>query len=143
MKSLRITLCALLACGITMPLHAASIPAPDDNEGWNQLVDLFAECSAVYNLAATLNAAPPQADTTYRELANNALVAGVYSSQKIGLSDNYLESIYLVKYNLWQPEASDKKRAPRLLGKAEQCLVDSLAVQNQLVSDLRENSANK
>lgn len=143
MKSFRITLCALLVSTITTPLHAADLPAPADQEGWNRLVDLFAECSAVYNLAATLKASPQRADTTYRELANNALVAGVYSSQQIGLGDNYLESIYTVKYNLWQPLTSDKAQAAKLLVKAEQCMSDSLAMQNQLVSDLRGHSAHE
>ena len=127
---------ALLACLLSSPLHAEPpLPAADDKQGWNRLVDLFAECSAVYNLAATLRESPDTGDITYRELANGALIAGLYSTHRLGLSDSYLESIYTVKFNQWQPAVNNG-----LLAKADQCLADSLVLQNQLVGDLREHA---
>lgn len=141
MKSLRTAALSLVTCLAVTPLHAeTALPAPDNKEEWNRLIDLFAECSAVYNLAATLKEAPDKSSITYRELANNALIAGIYSAQRLGLSDSYLESIYSVKFELWQTTAN-KGQSGKVLLKADQCLGDSLAIQNELLGNLREHPA--
>jgi hypothetical protein len=138
MKPLRTATLFLITCLAITPLHAeTTLPAPDNREAWNRLVDLFAECSAVYNLAATLKEAPDKSSTTYRELANNALIAGIYSAQRLGLSDSYLESIYSVKFGVWQTTANDKSQSGKILNKADQCLSDTLAIQNELLGNLR------
>lgn len=130
------TALVLLACLLGAPLHAEPpLPAADDKEGWSRLIDLFAECSAVYNLAATLRESPDQGGMTYRELANGALIAGLASTQRLGLSDSYIESVYTVKFNQWQSGAKDG-----LLAKADQCLAESLTLQNHLVGDLRQHA---
>lgn len=140
MKQLRTAALFIITCLAVSPLHAeTTLPAPDNREEWNRLVDLFAECSAVYNLAATLKEAPAKGGTTYRELANNALVAGIYSAQRLNLSDSYLESVYSVKFRLWQTTADDKGQAGKIFTKVDQCLSDSLAIQNELLGNLREH----
>jgi len=144
MKSLHTAALFLITCITITPLHAEStLPAKEDREGWNRLIDLFAECSAVYNIAATVKEAPEKGGATYRELANNALVAGIFSAQQIGLSDSYLESIYTVKYRLWEASTTDKTQAGSLLAKAEQCIADSLATQDELLGTIRDHSAQK
>ncbi len=132
---------ACLACA---PLHAEpSLPASDNKAEWNRLTDMFAECSAVYNIAATFKETSAKAGVTYRELANNALIAGMYSSQMLGLGDSHLESIYSDKFNVWEAVAKDKTKSGNILGKAEQCVAESLAMQNKLLDKLRENTSSK
>ena len=145
MNTLHHAVLVLLAVVAVTPAHAEmKIPVNSDKEGWRQLTDQFAECSAVYNVAATLRESPEKVGTTYRELANNALVAGSYSAQHVGLSDSDLEAIYTQKFEQWQKTAAqDKAQAGKLLGKAEQCVKDTLATQNQLITILREPASPK
>lgn len=128
----------LLISTITPSYAAPSIPDSADKEGWNSLIDQFAECSAVYNIAATLPDIPEQGPAAYRELANHALVAGSYSAQRIGLNDSYLESIYSVKFSHWQVLANDSAYPAKLLEKTRQCLAEWHPLQNELVGDLRK-----
>lgn len=143
MKPHRFAALLLLAC-TTTGLHAEpSLPADDNKEEWNRLVDLFAECSAVYNHAATLKEMPAKGTATYRELANHALIAGLFSAQRLGLSDSYLESVYTVKFARWEKSTLDKTQANDVLLKADQCMADSLALQVQLVETLRDQTSAK
>lgn len=144
MKSLRHSMLFLLALWATAPVHAEStLPNDSDKNGWHQLSDMFAECSAVYNLTATLKDAPAQGNSSYRELANNALIAGMHSTNRAGLDENYLESAYSAKFNLWQESIKDKAQVAKLFTKADQCLNSSLSLQNQLVGTLREHTAHQ
>jgi len=144
MKSLRHSMLFLLALLATAPIHAEStLPNDSDKNGWHQLSDLFAECSAVYNVAAKLKNAPAQGNSSYRELADNALIAGMHSTTRAGLDENYLESTYSAKFNLWQESSKDKAQAAKLFTKADQCLKDSLSLQNQLVGALRGHTAHQ
>lgn len=144
MKSRHLAVLALLVTTLNPAAHAeASLPESGDKEGWQNLAHLFAECSAVYNLAANLAQAPQKGPAPYRELANSALVAGIFSSERAGLSDTYIESIYSVKYGLWQESLREKAKHAALLGRAEQCINETNAYQNQLVGTARTPTAAK
>ncbi len=141
MGSLRHIVLFLLTISF-IPAYAES-KLPNDKDGWHRLGDQLAECSAVYNVAATLKESPAQGTSSYRELANNALIAGMYSTEHAGLSDSYLESVYTSKFNSWNGTIKDKKQAGKVFTKADQCLSETLTLQNQLVGTLREQSAHK
>lgn len=144
MKPLRSAILFLFTCYAMTPLCAeARLPADNNREEWNLFIDMFAECSAVYNLAATLRESPEKEKTSYRDLANHALIAGLYSAQKLGLGENYLESIYSVKFRNWEKSLKDKKQAEKLLTKAEHCIVDSLPLQEQVIENLRKRKPAK
>jgi hypothetical protein len=123
---------------------AAEVELPSDNnkEKWNEYLNTFAECSAVYNLAATVKTAPEQGTTgSYRELANNALISGIMSAEKLGLHDDYVESIYTTKYGIWQKVVNDKARRGQLLEKADLCVSTALPYQNLIIQSLRNQSS--
>lgn len=144
MKFLRHASLALLACTLFSLAHAeGSLPEVDNKEAWQQLAHRFAECSAVYNLAAVIKETPDNESSSYRELANQALVAGLSSSERAGLSDAYIESIYSVKYSLWENRLTDKKQNGALLNQAQQCLKETLDSQNILVGSVRTPTAAK
>lgn len=144
MKPLRQAVLVLFAFYIAAPaLAEVKLPVDGDKSGWQKLTEQFAECSAVYNIAASIKESPEKGGPTYRELANNALVAGSYSAEKIGLGDSELESLYTQKFDLWNSAAQDKSQSSKILNKAETCMTDSLAIQNQLVDILRGHKAGK
>lgn len=140
MKPLRLAASLLLLFSAIPPSQAAAPNLPDDSdrEGWNRLVDQFAECSAVYNIAAASPKVHQKGPADYRELANHALVAGSFSAQHIGLTDNYLESIYSVKFAHWENIAKYGSQPGKLFEKVDQCLADWLPVQTHLVGALRQ-----
>jgi hypothetical protein len=141
MRSSALTVYALLM-GLLLTAvtaHAAvELPADNNKEKWNEFVNTFAECSAVYNLAATLKTAPEQGSTsTYRELANGALIAGIMSAEKLGLREDHVESIYTAKFNQWQNVIKDKSKHSQLFDKADQCVSTMLPYQNVIIESLR------
>lgn len=143
MKSLHTVVFALFICTLFPAAYAetSSLPQSGDRDKWRQLGQLFAECSAVYNLAATLKEAPDNTPTPYRELANSALIAGIYSTEQGGQTVTYLESFYKMKYDEW--EQSLQGNTSKLLSRAQKCLDESLALQNQLVGTVRTPTAAK
>jgi len=143
MGPLRQVVLFLLFLFTIVPAYAETKLPDSDKNGWHQLGDRLAECSAVYNTAARLKEGPAQGNSSYRELANNALIAGMYSIERAGLGNNYLESIYSKKFSFWHAAAKDKGRTGSLFAKADQCLSETLPLQNQLVGILREQSAHK
>lgn len=125
------------------PAHAeVLLPADGDREKWHEFIDMFAECSAVYNIAATIKSGPGQPVTgSYRELANNALISGMLSAEKSGLNEDYLESIYSVKLGLWQHTVKVPAQRDQLFVKADYCITTALPYQSAIIATLRNNPA--
>jgi len=139
----RSILMGLLVAGFAA--HAdVKLPADNNKDQWNNFINSFAECSAVYNLAATMKVAPEQGTTvTYRELANNALVSGIVSAEKIGLHEDYVQAIYSTKYGMWEQVKKDKAKSGELITKADDCVKNTLPYQSIIIESLRKQTASR
>lgn len=143
MKHLQLAAFTLFACTLFPTAYAETpLPKSDDKAQWLQLGQLFAECSAVYNLAATLKEAPDNGPAPYRELANSALVAGISATEHAGQTVAHLEAAYSAKYALWEKRLK-KMGKSSVLSRADECLAESLTQQNQLVGTVRTPTAAK
>ncbi|HEY0634631.1 MAG TPA: hypothetical protein VGE00_04535 [Gammaproteobacteria bacterium] len=143
MKPLSLAALALCTCTLLPMAHAeTSLPPSSDKAKWRQLGQQLAECSAVYNLAATIKEAPDHGPAPYRELANNALVAGISATEHAGQTIALVESFYKMKYDEWE-KSLQKGERDALLKRAQTCLDESLELQNRLVGTVRTPTATK